>query len=82
MACVTIESGIACGTQKRVIEVTPDKRIAWEFGAADAPEALRRRQVDSRREVDVGDPAVVLHDFENLAIDGVKSVTHAHIMLL
>ena len=29
---------IACGTQKRVIEVTPDKRIAWEFGAADAPE--------------------------------------------
>ena len=29
---------IACGTQKRVIEVTPDKQIAWEFGAADAPE--------------------------------------------
>jgi outer membrane protein assembly factor BamB len=29
---------ISCGTQKRVIEVTPDKRIAWEFGAKDAPE--------------------------------------------
>ena len=36
-----LESGntlIACGTQKRVIEVTPDKRIVWEFGASDAPE--------------------------------------------
>jgi hypothetical protein len=29
---------ISCGTQKRVIEVTRDKKIAWEFGAADAPE--------------------------------------------
>ena len=29
---------ISCGTQKRVIEVTPDHRIAWEFGAKDAPE--------------------------------------------
>ena len=29
---------ISCGTQKRVIEVTPDKKIAWEFGAGDAPE--------------------------------------------
>ncbi len=29
---------ISCGTQKRVIEVTPDKRIVWEFGASDAPE--------------------------------------------
>ena len=29
---------ISCGTQKRVIEVTPDKQIAWEFGAKDAPE--------------------------------------------
>ncbi len=24
--------------QKRIIEVTPDKQIAWEFGAKDAPE--------------------------------------------
>jgi len=29
---------ISCGTQKRVIEVTPEKKIAWEFGAGDAPE--------------------------------------------
>lgn len=29
---------ISCGTQKRVLEVTPDKKVAWEFGAADAPE--------------------------------------------
>ena len=29
---------ISCGTQKRVIEVTPDKKIAWEFSAKDAPE--------------------------------------------
>jgi hypothetical protein len=29
---------IACGTQKRVIEVNRDKKIVWEFGAADAPE--------------------------------------------
>jgi hypothetical protein len=29
---------ISCGTQKRVIEVTPDKQIVWEFGAKDAPE--------------------------------------------
>ena len=29
---------ISCGTQKRVIEVTPDKKIAWEFSASDAPE--------------------------------------------
>ena len=29
---------ISCGTQKRVIEVTPDKQIVWEFGPADAPE--------------------------------------------
>ena len=29
---------ISCGTQKRIIEVTPDKQIAWEFGAKDAPE--------------------------------------------
>ena len=29
---------ISCGTQKRVIEVTPDKQIAWEFSAKDAPE--------------------------------------------
>ena len=28
----------SCGTQKRVIEVTPDKKIAWEFSASDAPE--------------------------------------------
>jgi hypothetical protein len=26
-----------CGIQKRVIEVTPDKKIAWEIGAKDAP---------------------------------------------
>ncbi|MDB6123596.1 MAG: hypothetical protein JWQ71_2589 [Pedosphaera sp.] len=29
---------IACGTQKRVIEVNREKKIVWEFGAADAPE--------------------------------------------
>ena len=29
---------ISCGTQKRVIEVTPGKLIAWEFSAQDAPE--------------------------------------------
>ncbi len=29
---------ISCGTQKRVIEVNHEKRIVWEFGAADAPE--------------------------------------------
>ena len=29
---------ISCGTQKRVIEVTPDKQIVWEFSAKDAPE--------------------------------------------
>lgn len=29
---------ISCGTQKRLIEVTPDKQIAWEFGANNAPE--------------------------------------------
>ncbi|MEO6183158.1 MAG: hypothetical protein ABIP71_08710 [Verrucomicrobiota bacterium] len=29
---------IACGTQKRVIEVSREKKIIWEFNAADAPE--------------------------------------------
>ena len=29
---------IGCGTQKRVIEVTPDKQVVWEFKADDAPE--------------------------------------------
>lgn len=29
---------IGCGTDKRVIEVTPAKKIVWEFTAADAPE--------------------------------------------
>jgi len=29
---------ISCGTQKRVIEVTPDQRIVWQFTAADAPD--------------------------------------------
>ena len=29
---------ISCGTQKRLIEVTPAKEIVWEFGAKDAPE--------------------------------------------
>jgi hypothetical protein len=29
---------ISCGTQKRVLEVTPDKKIAWQFTADDAPE--------------------------------------------
>ena len=29
---------ICCGTQKRLIGVTPDKQIAWEFKAEDAPE--------------------------------------------
>ena len=29
---------ISCGTQKRVLEVTPGKQIAWQFAAADAPE--------------------------------------------
>lgn len=29
---------ICCGTQKRLIVVTPDKQIAWEFKAEDAPE--------------------------------------------
>lgn len=27
---------ISCGTQKRVLEVTPDKKIAWQLTAADA----------------------------------------------
>lgn len=29
---------ISCGTQKRVIEVTRDKKIVWQFSASDAPE--------------------------------------------
>jgi hypothetical protein len=29
---------IACGTQKRLIEVTPAGKTVWEFGAKDAPE--------------------------------------------
>ena len=29
---------IACGTQKRVIEVDPRGKVVWEFGAKDAPE--------------------------------------------
>jgi hypothetical protein len=29
---------ICCGTQKRLIEVSPDKTIVWEFTAQDAPE--------------------------------------------
>lgn len=29
---------IGCGTQKRIIEVTPDKQVVWEFKADDAPE--------------------------------------------
>ncbi len=29
---------IGCGTDKRVIEVTPDKKIVWELTAADVPE--------------------------------------------
>ncbi len=29
---------IGCGTDKRVIEVTPDKKIVWELTAADFPE--------------------------------------------
>jgi len=29
---------ISCGTQKRVIEVTPGKQTVWEFGDRDAPE--------------------------------------------
>lgn len=29
---------IGCGTDKRVIEVTPEKKIVWELTAADAPE--------------------------------------------
>ncbi len=33
-----INTLISCGTQKRVIEVTPDQKIAWQFTAADAPD--------------------------------------------
>lgn len=29
---------ICCGTQKRLIEVTPDKQIVWEFSDKNAPE--------------------------------------------
>ena len=29
---------ICCGTQKRLLEVTPEKTVAWEFKAEDAPE--------------------------------------------
>ena len=29
---------IACGTQKRVIEVTPGKKVVWELTAKDAPD--------------------------------------------
>jgi hypothetical protein len=29
---------ISCGTQKRVLEITPDGKVAWEFSARDAPE--------------------------------------------
>ncbi len=29
---------IGCGTQKRVIEVTPEKKTVWELTAADAPD--------------------------------------------
>jgi hypothetical protein len=38
---VRLENGntlIACGTQKRLIQVTRDKKIVWEFGPAEAPE--------------------------------------------
>ena len=43
---------------------------------AHAPEALRRRQVDAGREVDVGDPAVGLDRFKNLAVDLVETGSH------
>jgi hypothetical protein len=29
---------IGCGTEKRVIEVTPEKKIVWELTAAEVPE--------------------------------------------
>ena len=29
---------IGCGTDKRVVEVTPDKQVVWELTAADVPE--------------------------------------------
>lgn len=29
---------IGCGQQKRIIEVTPEKKVVWEFTAADAPQ--------------------------------------------
>ncbi|MDB5389743.1 MAG: hypothetical protein JWM11_5389 [Planctomycetaceae bacterium] len=29
---------IGCGTDKKVIEVTPDKKIVWELSSADAPD--------------------------------------------
>jgi hypothetical protein len=38
---VRLENGntlIGCGTQKRIIEVTPEKKIVWEFKSDDAPE--------------------------------------------
>ena len=41
LGCQRLPNGntlISCGTQKRVIEVTPDKRIVWEFGPQDGPE--------------------------------------------
>jgi hypothetical protein len=43
---------------------------------ADAAKALRCRQLDSRGEVDVGDPAFVLDDVENLVVDGVEAGGH------
>jgi hypothetical protein len=43
---------------------------------ADAAKALRRRQVDPGREVDVRDPAVGLDGFQNLAVDRVEAGGH------
>ena len=40
---------------------------------ADAAKRLRRRQPDARRQVDVGNPALVLDDVENLVVDCVEA---------
>jgi len=44
---------------------------------ADPAKALRRREMNARRQVDVRDPAVALQRFENLAINGVKLRDHS-----
>jgi hypothetical protein len=56
--------------------------VAGLLQRAHPPQAGRRRNTDSPRQLHIGDAAVVLQLFENPAVDGVETGSHKRLRRL